>query len=158
MCVEGRYSHTQYRGAWITTVLAGKLKLELELERGSSHALWLHVRAASQCEPGSATLGRAWARFGRGSGGALSCLPACLPAAAPAALSKEKSPDLPDKVDIHALGVLLWELVTGEVPQGGALRDPEVPKECPQQVADAIRACCQVRGREAFCAALCVRV
>jgi hypothetical protein len=32
-----------------------------------------------------------------------------------------------------------------EIPQRGRLRDPEVPRECPQEVADAINACMQVR-------------
>lgn len=32
----------------------------------------------------------------------------------------------------------------GEVPQRGCLRDPDVPRECPQGVADAIAACMQV--------------
>lgn len=41
--------------------------------------------------------------------------------------------------------VLLWELVTGAVPQRGCLREPDVPRECPQEVADIILACMQVR-------------
>ncbi len=43
------------------------------------------------------------------------------------------------------LSVVLQELVTLQVPLVGGLRDPEVPRECPQEVADAIKDCLQVR-------------
>lgn len=36
------------------------------------------------------------------------------------------------------------ELVTLEVPMRGRLRQVEVPRECPQEVVDAIAACMQV--------------
>ncbi|GAB4822983.1 hypothetical protein N2152v2_010029 [Parachlorella kessleri] len=48
-----------------------------------------------------------------------------------------------EKADVYSLGVVLWEIVTEEVPQRGRLRDPDVPQECPQAVADAIQACMQ---------------
>ena len=35
-------------------------------------------------------------------------------------------------VDIYSFGVVLWEVVTGERPQRGSLREPRVPQECPQ--------------------------
>lgn len=62
--------------------------------------------------------------------------------AGPEAVSGDSGTVMAD--DIYSLGVVLWELVTLEVPQLGALRAPEVPRECPQQVADVIRACTQV--------------
>ena len=49
-----------------------------------------------------------------------------------------------EKADVYSLGVVLWEIVTQEMPQRGRLRDPDVPRECPQAVADAIQACMQV--------------
>lgn len=47
------------------------------------------------------------------------------------------------KVDVYSLGICLWEVVTQEVPMRGNLRDPVVPKECPQAIADLITACRQ---------------
>ena len=40
-----------------------------------------------------------------------------------------------------SLGVVLWEIVTHEVPIRGALRLPTVPEECPQGVVDVIASC-----------------
>ena len=42
----------------------------------------------------------------------------------------------------HA-GVLLWEIVTGELPLRGRLAAPRVPQQCPQPVADLIVRCMQ---------------
>ena len=36
------------------------------------------------------------------------------------------------QVDIYSFGVVLWELVTKEMPRRGFLRDVRVPDECPQ--------------------------
>ena len=47
------------------------------------------------------------------------------------------------QVDIYSYGVLLWEIVTQEVPSRGQLRDFKVPEECPQAVADLHDACLQ---------------
>lgn len=60
--------------------------------------------------------------------------------AAPELLLGEKCSE---KVDVYSLGICLWEVVTQEVPMRGALRDPIVPKECPQEIADLIEACRQ---------------
>jgi hypothetical protein len=33
---------------------------------------------------------------------------------------------------MYSFGVVLWELVTKEIPRRGCLRDVLVPEECPQ--------------------------
>jgi len=44
-------------------------------------------------------------------------------------------------VDMYSYGVVLWEIVTGEAPIRGRMRDVKVPEECPQVVSDLIKAC-----------------
>ena len=38
-------------------------------------------------------------------------------------------------------GVVIWELVTGQVPERGRLRKPVAPAECPAGIADLIEEC-----------------
>ena len=44
-------------------------------------------------------------------------------------------------VDMYSYGVVLWEIVTGEAPVRGRMRDVRVPEECPRVVSDLIKAC-----------------
>ena len=39
------------------------------------------------------------------------------------------------------MGVVLWELVTGETPVRGSMRAVRVPEECPAAVATLIQRC-----------------
>ena len=34
---------------------------------------------------------------------------------------------------MYSYGVVLWEIVTGEAPERGRLRDVRVPEECPAE-------------------------
>lgn len=43
--------------------------------------------------------------------------------------------------DIYSFGITLWEIVTGEIPNRGTMRNPEVPAECPQEVLELIDKC-----------------
>eukprot|EP00891_Asterochloris_glomerata_P007989 jgi/Astpho2/7989/Aster-x1474 len=43
--------------------------------------------------------------------------------------------------DLWSFGVVLWEVVTKEVPLRGQLRRPDTPQECPAEIADLIDAC-----------------
>ncbi|KAI7843630.1 hypothetical protein COHA_002870 [Chlorella ohadii] len=43
--------------------------------------------------------------------------------------------------DIWSMGVVLWEIITGERPQRGQLRRPRVPEECPQAICDLMLQC-----------------
>jgi len=45
------------------------------------------------------------------------------------------------KVDIFSLGVMLWEIATGGVPQRGFVEAPPIGDACPQEVADLVTAC-----------------
>lgn len=45
------------------------------------------------------------------------------------------------QADSYSLGVVLWELVTGETPTRGSMRPVRVPEECPADVAALIAQC-----------------
>ena len=45
------------------------------------------------------------------------------------------------QADIFSYGVILWEIVTQEIPCGGGLRDCKVPEECPAEIDQLINAC-----------------
>eukprot|EP00884_Botryococcus_braunii_P015478 jgi/Botrbrau1/2613/Bobra.145_1s0034.2 len=53
-----------------------------------------------------------------------------------------------EKCDIFSLGVVLWEIVTGERPHFRQLRPLQVPDECPEDVDAIIRACRRVDPAE----------
>lgn len=46
-----------------------------------------------------------------------------------------------EKVDIYSYGIFLWEVVTGDRPQRGMLREARVPEECPREVDLLITQC-----------------
>jgi serine/threonine protein kinase len=46
-----------------------------------------------------------------------------------------------EKIDIYALGVVLWEICTHEMPVRGRMREIRVPEECPREIFDLINAC-----------------
>ncbi|KAL3148068.1 hypothetical protein ABBQ38_014354 [Trebouxia sp. C0009 RCD-2024] len=58
--------------------------------------------------------------------------------AAPEMLMGEK---WDDKADIYSLGVLLWEIVTSDVPERGRMRPVKVPEECPAELELLIQQC-----------------
>ena len=45
------------------------------------------------------------------------------------------------QADSYSLGVVIWELVTGETPARGSMRAVRVPEECPEAVAALIQQC-----------------
>ncbi|KAK9905638.1 hypothetical protein WJX75_003659 [Coccomyxa subellipsoidea] len=49
-----------------------------------------------------------------------------------------------EKADLWSMGVVLWEIVTGERPHLRQLRPLRVPEECPAEIEEAINACRQL--------------
>ena len=45
------------------------------------------------------------------------------------------------QADSYSLGVVMWELVTGETPVRGGMRPVRVPEECPAAVAALVQRC-----------------
>ncbi|KAA6422516.1 MAG: cytochrome P450 [Trebouxia sp. A1-2] len=46
-----------------------------------------------------------------------------------------------EKVDMYSFGVILWELITTEVPRRGRLRGIKAPEECPAEIEQLIDLC-----------------
>lgn len=47
--------------------------------------------------------------------------------------------------DIYSFAVVLYEIVTGEIPVRGKLRDLDVPKECPEELKNLILECLEMQ-------------
>ncbi len=50
-----------------------------------------------------------------------------------------------ERADIYSFGVVLWEIVTGERPVRGQLRDVRVPEECPPEARALMLECLETR-------------
>lgn len=54
------------------------------------------------------------------------------------------------QVDVYSYGVVLWELVTNELPQRGHMRDVRVPDECAPRYHSNIASTSSVCGDEFY--------
>ncbi|KAI7842043.1 hypothetical protein COHA_004243 [Chlorella ohadii] len=101
---------------------------------------YLHSRSIVHLDIKSSNLGDVGlARMQRGT--ALSCAPKAVGTfdyMAPEMITNSRCTE---KVDLFSMGILLWEICTGERPRRGDMRLPKVPEECPQEVADLISQC-----------------
>ncbi len=48
---------------------------------------------------------------------------------------------------MYSYGVVLWEIITGEAPERGRLRDVVVPEECPPEVRALMLECLDTQPR-----------
>ncbi|PRW50855.1 serine threonine- kinase isoform A [Chlorella sorokiniana] len=48
-----------------------------------------------------------------------------------------------NKIDVYSLGVVLWELVTKELPRRGFVQPPPASEDCPQDLSELIGECLQ---------------
>ena len=63
-----------------------------------------------------------------------------------------------EKADIYSLGVVLWEICTGEAPNRGDMRSLEAPEDCPQAIVDLYKQCVRENPEERPSALECLQV
>jgi len=63
-----------------------------------------------------------------------------------------------EKADIYSLGVVLWEICTGEAPNRGDMRSLEAPEDCPQAIVDLYKQCVRESPEERPSALECLQV
>ncbi|KAK9843038.1 hypothetical protein WJX74_005997 [Apatococcus lobatus] len=50
------------------------------------------------------------------------------------------------QADVYSLGIVLWEVLTGEAPKRGALRALKVPEDCPAEIAEIVERCMETNS------------
>lgn len=53
-----------------------------------------------------------------------------------------------EKVDIFSVGIVLWEICTGQAPRRGCMRQLRAPYDCPGKVALLINSCMSIEARK----------